>query len=217
MPTNRRRQERSPDGGLAMSSKPPAPDQPFPRSAVFGAGDEEPDAALVRQCRSGDSRSFDRLVLRYQRVLYNVTLRMLDDPDDAMGATQSAFVKAYERLASFDPSRRFFSWLYRIALNEALDRRRRRRVRVPLSERIVAPDPDPARMAADHETEWMIRDALRQLSPVRREVVVLRHFAGLSYQEIADALDVPEKTVKSRLFDARRKLAELLMARGVVR
>jgi len=157
------------------------------------------------------------LVLRYQRVLYNVTLRMLDDPDDAMGATQSAFVKAYERLASFDPSRRFFSWLYRIALNEALDRRRRRRVRVPLSERIVAPDPDPARMAADHETEWMIRDALRQLSPVRREVVVLRHFAGLSYQEIADALDVPEKTVKSRLFDARRKLAELLMARGVVR
>lgn len=195
-----------------MSPQPHATDQPFQHSPVFGS---RSDLDLVRDCLAGDPTGFDALVLRYQRVLYNVALRMLDDPDDALDAVQSAFVKAYERLHSFDPGRRFFSWLYRIAVNEALSLRQQRRPRERLSEEFPAPGRDAAQQTADHELERLVQDALQELTPVRRDVVVLRHFAGLSYREISELLDIPEKTVKSRLFDARRRLADLLAARGV--
>jgi RNA polymerase sigma-70 factor (ECF subfamily) len=169
----------------------------------------EDEIAWVAQCLKGDASAFEPLVSRYQRVLFTVALRLLGNPEDARDATQNAFVRAYERLDTFDPSRRFFSWIYRIAVNESLNVRRARRPSEPLPATL-----ETAGTAIDgveaRELNERVQAALMALSPEHREVVVMRHFADLSYQEIADTLRIPEKTVKSRLFSARQRLAPLL-------
>src|SRR5262245_42883927 len=169
----------------------------------------EDEIACVARCLKGDASAFEPLVTRYQRVLFTVALRLLGNADDARDATQNAFVRAYERLDSFDPSRRFFSWIYRIAVNESLNLRRAQRPHEPLPDTLEtggsAMDSVEAR-----ELSERVQAALMTLSPEHREVVVMRHFADLSYDEIAETLDIPAKTVKSRLFSARQRLAPLL-------
>jgi RNA polymerase sigma-70 factor, ECF subfamily len=175
----------------------------------FGVGVDD-DLALVQRCLAGDPAAFRPLVERYERVLFTVALRMLGDPDEATDAAQDAFVRAYQKLGSFDQGHKFFSWLYRILVNECLNVRRSRRPLVPADETLVGPD-NPHRSAEQAELRAAVQVALLQLSAPYREVVVLRHFAGLSYQEMAETLDVPEKTVKSRLYSARQRLGEILL------
>jgi RNA polymerase sigma-70 factor (ECF subfamily) len=203
--------------GDAMCPQPPPQHQLSGRFAVLRSEHDEADAVLVRQCLAGNRASFDLLVQRYQKVVFNLTLRMLNDPDDALDAAQSTFLKAYERLGSFDLTRRFFSWLYRIAVNESSNTRQGRRDSEPLSEDMVAPGRDPAQELAAQELKDAVAKALQQLPAAQRQVVVLRHYAELTYAEIAEVLEIPEKPVKSRLFEARRRLADLLAQRGVVR
>jgi RNA polymerase sigma-70 factor (ECF subfamily) len=169
------------------------------------------DVLCVARCLRGDSSAFEPIVRRYQRVLYSVARRMLGNHDDALDATQNAFVRAFERLDTFDPERRFFSWIYRIGVNECLNARRSRHPVEPLEEVTGAADAGgPLEMVEALERSETIDAALIKLSEDHRLVVVLRHFADLSYTEISHALGVPEKTVKSRLFDARQRLAGLL-------
>jgi RNA polymerase sigma-70 factor, ECF subfamily len=172
---------------------------------------EDPDDLdLVRQSLEGQTEAFGMLVTRYQKVMYTVALRMLGNPEDARDATQDAFVKAYQHLATFDSRYRFYSWMYRILVNECLNVSRDRRSEEPL-------DPDAAGVGSPFDTALaaervvQINMALEQLTPEYRAVVVLRHFAGQSYGEIAEALSIPEKTVKSRLYSARQQLGELLL------
>jgi RNA polymerase sigma-70 factor (ECF subfamily) len=163
------------------------------------------DVVLVQRCLAGDQAAFEPLVRRYQRVLFNVALRMLGDYAAADDATQNAFISGYAKLASFDPTRRFFSWIYRILVNECLNDRRSRRPFEPLG----ADAATVGSAAEDLETlerRRAVQAAIRDLPPDYREVVVLRHFGGLSYDEIADAVGVPAKTVKSRLHTARERL-----------
>jgi len=163
----------------------------------------------VALCLKGDASAFEPLVARYQRVLFNVALRMIGDREDARDVTQTAFVKAWENLASYDPSHRFFSWLYRIMVNESLNVIARHRRQVPLDADL--PSPERADQAAEaSELMERLRAGLLVLPRESREVLVLRHFSELSYQEIAWTLGIPEKTVKSRLFTARQRLGELL-------
>ena len=168
---------------------------------------EEIDSALVRRCLEGDRRSFDRLMDRYESPIYNAVLRMVGDPEDARDTTQSAFVKALSNLDRFDPSYRFFSWLYRIAMNESLnllDRRSRREIPTETAtagERIAGRDG-----LAATEAGIDLQEALARVAPDRRQVIVLKHILGCSYRDIAAILDLPEKTVKSRLFTAREEL-----------
>lgn len=170
--------------------------------------DSNDEAAWIGRCLRGDSSAFEPIVERYQRVFFSVALRLLGDYEDARDATQNAFVRAYERLDTYDPARRFFSWMYRIVVNECLNLKRGRRPSEPLGTAIEAGSrPDPVEAAELHDR---IQAALVALTEDYREVIVLRYFAELSYQEISDAIDVPEKTVKSRLFSARQRLAELL-------
>src|SRR4051794_9117423 len=96
------------------------------------------DQTAIEQCRAGDPSAFEPIVRRYERLLYTVALRMLGDREDASDAAQNAFVKAYERLGTFDASRRFFSWIYRILVNECIDLRRDRRVYVDVSDQLPA-------------------------------------------------------------------------------
>lgn len=172
---------------------------------------------LVEACLSGDTSAFGVLVDSYEGKLYNVALQITGSRDDAMDATQSAFVKAYEKLHTFDDSYRFFSWIYRIAINEALNLTRRKG---PVSgidmEAFVGSD-DPEQASSDREVSRMLYGAIGSLSPEHRAVVVLKHLQGLSYREIAGVLEIPEERVKSRLFSARQKLRALLEERGITK
>jgi RNA polymerase sigma-70 factor (ECF subfamily) len=172
---------------------------------VDGGDDHE----LVDRCLHGDVEAFAPLVARYQRPLFNLALRMVKDREDARDIAQTAFVKAYEKLGTFDPRHRFFSWIYRIAVNECLSFVTRRRREGPLPAELRSAD-DPERSAEAGELALRIQEALMELSPDYRLVVILRHFLGLSYGEMSAVLLIPEKTVRSRLHTARQRLADTL-------
>ena len=172
------------------------------------------DQTAVTRCLAGDAAAFEQIVRRYQQVLFTVALRMLGDEEEARDAAQNAFLKAFEKLGSYDGRRRFFSWIYRILVNECLNARRKpMRVRalesVEESAAMEAAAPDAAEAA---ERRTAVKKAILELPEPYREVIVLRHFAALSYDEMSDAIGVPAKTVKSRLYSARQLLAERLAA-----
>lgn len=174
---------------------------------------DEPDAEWVAQCLGGDSSAYERLVARHHKVVFNVALRMVGDYEDARDVTQATFLKAWQKLESFDRSHRFFSWMYRIMINESLDLIERRRHHAPLDPGLASSARTDRDFEASEQAERVQR-ALARLPRESREALVLRHFAELSYGEIAEALAIPEKTVKSRLFTARQRLGELLGADG---
>ncbi|HXG56474.1 MAG TPA: sigma-70 family RNA polymerase sigma factor [Vicinamibacterales bacterium] len=169
----------------------------------------EDEDGLIGRCLDGDSAAFAPLVERYHGPLFKVAARLLGDREEARDATQTAFLKAYQALASCDRQRKFFSWIYRILVNECLNTLRARRPMQPLDQDLAAPA-GPADLVASAETRTRVRRALLALSTEQRDVIVLRHFAEMSYEQVAAALKVPEKTVKSRLFSARQRLCELL-------
>jgi RNA polymerase sigma-70 factor, ECF subfamily len=168
------------------------------------------DACLVSRALEGDEAAFEGLVGRYERVLFSVAYRMLGNRADAADATQIAFVRAFERLASYRSEFKFFSWIYRILANECLNQIRDRR-----SYEAVTPDmaivDGPLEQLEAAERERVIQDGLMKLRPEYRQVITLRHFAELSYEEIAEVLGIPVKTVKSRLYTARQQLGEQLL------
>ena len=169
----------------------------------------ESDGALVERCLSGEAAAFETLVSRYQRGLFNVAVRMLGSYEDARDCTQIAFVKAYEHLDTFDASQKFFSWIYRILKNECLNALRARRPSEPVSLEWASTD-RPSDPLESRERQAAVQTALLALSAEYREVIVLRHFTDLSYEDIAATLGIPVKTVKSRLYSARQRLGDLL-------
>jgi RNA polymerase sigma-70 factor, ECF subfamily len=174
------------------------------------AGDER-DRGLVRRCLAGErgGAAAGELVDRYQRRLFNLALRMLGNVQDAEDVTQTVFGKAFVALASYDPKFRFLSWIYRMTVNESLNALKRRRPMVTLDDDLGIEAPGFTPDAK--ETEERVEKALMELKPDDRAVVVLRHFASFSYDEIADVLEVPPRTVKSRLFTARQRLRLTLL------
>ena len=177
--------------------------------------DDTEDAALIARCLGGHQDAYEAIVTRYQRGLFTVALRMLGNYEDARDATQNAFVKAYEHLNTFDPNQRFFSWLFRILKNECLNVLRARRPSQPVS--LDMPSDRAADPVEVRERQKAIQTALMSLSTEYREVVVLRHYTDLSYDDIAVALGIPATKVKSRLYTARQQLGELLMDWRVAR
>jgi RNA polymerase sigma-70 factor (ECF subfamily) len=169
------------------------------------------DQELVKASLEGDRTAFGELVDRYEKKIYNLTLRVTGNVDDALDATQAAFLKAYDNRKSFDPERRFFSWIYRIGLNEALDLVGGRRKSTDLSADIPVDSPNPEREAQGREAGRAIHQALQGLKPDYRVLIVLRHLDGLSYQEMSEVTGIAVKTVKSRLFSARRELRTMLV------
>ena len=174
--------------------------------------DEDDDQALVERFRKGDREAFTALMIRYQRPIYNAAFWILRSAEDARDIAQSVFLKVAEHLDEFDPRHKFFSWIYRIAVNESLNLLRRNGHEEPLDDEVDLPGgmDDPESQLRDAERSRHIQRALLTMSPMDRTVIVLRHFSECSYQEIAGILDVDEKTVKSRLFEARQRLRELL-------
>jgi RNA polymerase sigma-70 factor (ECF subfamily) len=173
------------------------------------------DAVLVEACLRGNRHAFDELVDRYEGPIYSAAFRITGSVEDAMDATQNAFVNAYEKLHTFDPDFRFFSWIYRIAVNQALNLVGRRRDVSELDGDVHAAGPDPEQSFTAAEAGGNLHQALLDLEPHYRAVVILKHLEGFSYREIGEMLEIPEKTVKSRLFTARQRLRKILTERGI--
>jgi RNA polymerase sigma-70 factor (ECF subfamily) len=133
-----------------------------------------------------------------------------------MDATQATFVKAYESLHLFDPSRRFFSWIYRILLNESLNTVKSRKRLSALDESITVEAKNPEERYDERETGRRVQAALMDLKTDHRVVIVLKHYQDMSYREMSEVIGVPEKTIKSRLFSARQQLKGILLRRGIV-
>ena len=145
------------------------------------------DLVCVTRCLRGDSAAFESIVRRYERVLFSVARRMLWNYEDALDATQNAFVRAYEGLDTYDPNRRFFSWIYRIAVNECLNARRARRPDDPLPDQLEAPaEASPFEGLQKAERSGIIDAALVRLSEDHRLVVVLRLFCRAVHSEISE-------------------------------
>ncbi|HEU0277365.1 MAG TPA: sigma-70 family RNA polymerase sigma factor [Rhodanobacteraceae bacterium] len=175
----------------------------------------------MTRLRTRDVGAFTQLVERYERPMFNVAYRMLGDRTDAADATQNVFLKIFENIEGYDPKYRLFSWIYRIAMNESLDRLKRRRhanaVAVGVEHLALASvDREPEQIVGAAQVHDVIQAALMELPHDQRVVIVLRHFSECSYTQIADILHIPEKTVKSRLYSARQELRGRLQAQGAL-
>jgi RNA polymerase sigma-70 factor, ECF subfamily len=178
---------------------------------------EDLDLPLVTRCLEGDLEAFGSLVEKYQKPVFNVILHMVGNYEDASEISQQAFLKAFESLGRFERGRRFFSWIYRIAINEAINHLQGRRRFEALSAELPSTAPGADEQLEAAETSRLLHEAIAALKPEYRAVVLLRHFVPCSYRDLAQILKIPEKTVKSRLFTARHLLRDALTARGIAR
>ena len=172
------------------------------------------DAALVNDCKQGDRRAMSQLVSQYQRPVYNAAYRILGNVDDAADTTQIVFLKVFEHIADYDSKFKFFSWVYRIAINESLNQVKKRRNQEPLADSQASPWRGPAEEFDAARLSNRVQGALMLLNEDYRTVVVLKHISGCSYQQISEILQLPEKTVKSRLYSARQLMKKTLLNDG---
>ncbi|WP_322508448.1 RNA polymerase sigma factor [Anaerolinea sp.] len=167
----------------------------------------------IQQAIQGNEDAFAYLVELYQRPVYNLCYRMLGNAQEAEDAAQEAFWRAYQALRRYDPQRPFITWLLSIAAHYCIDQQRKRRI--PLLDLDLLPEedipdgaPDPARVIAERDSQEQIHQLLKKLSSLDRAAIILRYWYDFSEEEIARTLSLTVSAVKSRLFRARRELAE---------
>src|SRR4029077_17345623 len=176
---------------------------------------------LIAECLQGRPAAFGELVRRYQDRLYHTAYRLTGNAEDAQDVVQEAFLSAYQSLGSFKGDSLFFTWLYRIAVNTAISMKRKKRhvLRIqPGGEEKNAIDPlDPSESTRPGhaiemaEEERKVHDALSKLSTEHRAVLVMKDMEGMKYEEMAEALDVPIRTIRSRLHRARLEIRDILI------
>lgn len=181
---------------------------------------------LVARAKAGDDEAFAQLMRDNEKRIYNLTLRMTGNPDDAMDLAQEAFLNAWRGLKFFKGDSAFSTWVYRLASNACIDHLRRKTRRQDISatmptneEDDSSPDIPDERFQPEQELERQelrqaVTDGLQQLSDEHRQVLVMREINGLTYQEIADVLDLEPGTVKSRIARARNSLRKILLESG---
>jgi RNA polymerase sigma-70 factor, ECF subfamily len=179
------------------------------------------DHRLIRDCLRGRNEAFGELVRRYQDRLYNTVYRLLDNAEDARDVVQDSFLNAYQSLDSFKGDSRFFTWLYRIAMNTAFSLKRKQRATLSIDraregsaaaeppDTSISNQPNFALEQADEER--LVQQALNSLSPEHRAVLILKDMEGQKYEAMAEVLQVPIGTIRSRLHRARLELRELLL------
>ncbi len=204
--------------------------EPQPRASkpqkVAAISRREEDRAIVERIQNGDQAAFRELFDRYHRRALAVAIGVVKNEHDARDVIQDAFVKVHKNIDKFEGSSSFYTWLYRIVMNQCIDhiRKGKRRKHVDFDEQVQreeesssslgatsgALDANPSRAVLNRELGAAIQDALEQLPEHHRAVIVLREIEGLTYEQIAEVLDVPKGTIMSRLFHARRKMQEAL-------
>jgi RNA polymerase sigma-70 factor (ECF subfamily) len=168
------------------------------------------DTKLIERCRSGDREAFEALLMEYQKPVFNAAYRMLNSRDDAQDVTQTVFLKVFENFDKYDPSRRFFSWIYRITLNESINWLGKTNRLEPLVVEATDEGKRPDEQLDTDQTSTSVQAALMTIKSEYRSVVILKHFLGCSYAEISQVLEIPENKVKSRLYSARQQLKDAL-------
>ncbi len=196
------------------------------KEASEGSSDKG-DHELVKRVQEGDSKAFRRLFDKYHRRAFAVAMGVVKNEDDALDAVQEAFVKVHKNIDKFQGSSSFYTWLYRIVMNVSIDhvRRTSRRKNLDFDERALHEESEvagdgalvpnvtnanPGKAALRRELGGAIHEALQELPEHHRAVIVLREVEGMSYEEMAEALEVPKGTVMSRLFHARKKMQAAL-------
>ena len=178
----------------------------------------------LQKARRGDKNAFGQLIEAYQGPVYNLAYRMLGNSGEAEEAAQEAFIRAYTRLDSYDPAHKFSTWLLSITSNYCIDLIRKRRAVLLSIDEPLPPHPalhsdnnkGPEAQYLAQEREALVQGMLKELPEEYRQAVVLRYWYDMSYEEIAEVQQTTVSAVKSRLFRARRQLAESGMARGMV-
>lgn len=181
---------------------------------------EVSDAELVSKAQSGDRNAFSELVSKHARGVMNVVYHMCGDALIAEDAAQETFIRAWQNLSSYRPQTPIRSWLYRIAFNAGMDMLRKEKRILPndIEEMQLADErPGPEILVSQRERTVLVQQAVLSLPDASRAVVVLREYEGMSYHEIAEALDIPIGTVMSRLNYARKALKEKLEPKLFVR
>ena len=171
------------------------------------------DGVLVERAKDGDRRAFSALVRRHQAVVYRSCYRVLGNREDAKDASQEAFIRAYRKLDTFRGNSSFKTWMLRVAMNVSLNERKRRRLPradAALAEAIPGPDAPEAELTKS-EVVAQIHKALQLIQLNHRAAVVMRDLEGLTYQEIAETLEVAEGTARSWVHRGRERLKELLV------
>jgi RNA polymerase sigma-70 factor (ECF subfamily) len=166
------------------------------------------EAVLIENCKNGDMEAYEKLVKKYMKKAYNVALFYTKNPTDAWDVSQQGFVNAWKGLKRFDTGNPFFPWLYAIIKNEALSRYRREKKEekkkeegLPLKS-IVSPEEHLEK----EEQIKKLKEAISKLDEEKQEIIYLRHYADMSYKEISETLGLPEGTIMSRLYYARKAL-----------
>jgi RNA polymerase sigma-70 factor (ECF subfamily) len=171
------------------------------------------DNELVYEVIHGSISSFEVLIGRYQKTIFNVILHMVGDMETARDLTQDVFVRAFEKLGGFDFRYRFFSWIYRIAVNEAINWNRKTKPTERL-DKVEQTLTDAPQSNENEVRSHLLHRELRLLDAEYRVLVLLKYYCGLSYEEIAEAVRIPVKKVRSRLFIARQQLRTGLISHG---
>ena len=173
---------------------------------------------IIARARRGDADAFEQLVVAYRDQVFRLALRMCGNEADADEVAQEAFLSAWKALPNFRGDSRFSTWLYQLISHAAIDlmRREKRQIAAEDITEVSAPDPGPSpqQQAERSETRQAVRDAMGQLSPEYRQIVVLRFLQELSYEEIGVVLKLPPGTVKSRLNRAKSQLKDILSKSG---
>jgi RNA polymerase sigma-70 factor (ECF subfamily) len=170
------------------------------------------DPTAIRHCRAGDKEAFRHLVERYEAEAIGHAIGILGTREDARDAVQEAFISAYQALSRFDLNRRFYPWFYIILRNccyKLAAARKKREISISDELKILVPT-----ASLRHEEIMLLEQAMLELRDEDRELITLRHLDGLSYEELAERLDVPLGTIMSRLYYARKNLREKLARRS---
>ncbi len=176
--------------------------------------DRERERELVAKAQAGDEKAFAELIYDAKRRMWAVAMSVTGNAHDAEDAMQNAMISAWKNIGKFQPQARFSTWMYRITSNAALELLRKRRD-VPDDDAGADTPDDTAPIQQRVTTTMVVREALEMLEPEFKEVLVLREYAGLSYDELAAHQGIPLATVKSRLNRARKKLKDALVAKGL--
>lgn len=187
---------------------------------------DQNERLLISKAKAGDVAAFEQLIEAYQKKVYNLALRMTGNQEDAADLAQEAFIRVFRSISGFKEQSSFSTWVYRITTNVCLDEIRKRKNRKVISidedihmddgemrRQIVSDDPLPDELAERAELRGIVNDAINSLPEDQRIVITLRDLNGLSYEEIAQILDIPGGTVKSRINRARQALRNVLSAR----
>ena len=177
----------------------------------------------LEQARRGDQTAFGKLIEAYQRPVYNLAYRMLNNSGEAEEAAQEAFIRAYTRLHTYNPDHKFSTWMLSITSNYCIDLIRKRRALLLSIDEPLPPHPalmsdgqkGPEAQMEMSEQQDMVQSLLQELPEDYRQTVVLRYWHEMSYEEIAEMMDTTVSAIKSRLFRARRLLAEVGLANGL--